>query len=500
MRRSGKPALCSLNGDFILTNKISEDAALEENILTLKARNWHNPEELVKDYFETNTTYFNENGKIVYQSIIDVINKLAKSVPAKLQNYYAKMSKYLSQIQKKIEFLSYYEVQLLTAKKEKQSRLIAEQSEIAGQVLTRKSIVNIEKRALEEIDQNRENASESSGSNKKQKVVITKNSKVYNIHSSGSIILPSNTPRIQKEDYDALKDDFDIKYRTTVNKSTPEAESIFKRSEEEEEENVSLRKTPGAIGLLKNTVLSKKFGNYKLLRSFDIQSSFIRVMQHIISDYYQNCLRTTPYDFNDERTFFCEVVIPILKSFALNLGNLTFKWCEKESAVNKSTWLHEEDYNLKKTDIKLLDGYGLDAGKTFCILVESSGSGKNVAHSVEDSIKQLKNSTDFLSYLMNKYRHTSADTFTRLKISSMLVIQNQLTLTVTSKTMGNKWQVIDVRTTVLPITRLEKNQMVKLFELLAKLKEIVDEQKEVNEQLALENVGLVPVESETNDT
>ncbi|KAI8889641.1 hypothetical protein K501DRAFT_140208, partial [Backusella circina FSU 941] len=61
----------------------------------------------------------------------------------------------------------------------------------------------------------------------------------------------------------------------------------------------------------------------------------IRVMQRIISDYYQNCLRTTPYDFNDERTFFCEVVIPILKSFDLNLGNLTFKWCEKESAVNK---------------------------------------------------------------------------------------------------------------------------------------------------------------------
>lgn len=150
-----------------------------------------------------------------------------------------------------------------------------------------------------------------------------------------------------------------------------------------------------------------------------------------------------------------------------------------------------------KTDTKLLDGYGLDTGKTFCILVEFSGSEKNVGHSVEDTIKQLKNSTDFLSYLMNKYRHASADTFTRLKIPSMLVIQNQLTLTVTSKTMGNKWQVIDIRTTVLPTTRLEKNQMVKLFELLAKLKELLDEQKEVNEQLELEDVGLVPVESET---
>jgi hypothetical protein len=76
---------------------------------------------------------------------------------------------------------------------------------------------------------------------------------------------------------------------------------------------------------------------------------------------------------------------------------------------------------------------------------------------------------------MDKYRRASADTFTRLKIPSMMVIQNQLTLTITSKTMSNKWQVIDVRTTVLPITRLEKNQMVKLLELLAKLKEIVDE-------------------------
>jgi hypothetical protein len=116
---------------------------------------------------------------------------------------------------------------------------------------------------------------------------------VHNIHLAGAIILLRNTPRIQKEDYDALKDDFDTKYRETVNKSTPEAESIFKRSKEEEK--VSLRRTSGVIGFPKNTVLlDKNFGNYKLLWSFDIQSSFIRVMQHIISDYYQNCLRTTP--------------------------------------------------------------------------------------------------------------------------------------------------------------------------------------------------------------
>lgn len=51
-----KPALYSLNGDCILTNKICDDAGLEENVLTLKARIWYAPKELVKDYFEANIT------------------------------------------------------------------------------------------------------------------------------------------------------------------------------------------------------------------------------------------------------------------------------------------------------------------------------------------------------------------------------------------------------------------------------------------------------------
>ncbi|CAO3650493.1 unnamed protein product [Mucor hiemalis] len=192
-------------------------SCIKKIILTLKARNWHGPEELVTDYFKNNTTYFDEDRRIVYNYITNVIDKFssskAKYVPAKLQKYCGKVSRYLSQMRKKVEFLSHYEEQLMIAKKENQTRLTTEQSEIAGPVLTRKSIANIEKRALEEIDEN-------------------------TIRSAGATVLPTNTPRIQKEDYDTLKDDFDIKYRTTLIKSTPEAETIFKRSEEEEEENL----------------------------------------------------------------------------------------------------------------------------------------------------------------------------------------------------------------------------------------------------------------------
>ncbi|KAI8987244.1 hypothetical protein BDF20DRAFT_815689 [Mycotypha africana] len=168
-------------------------------------------------------------------------------------------------------------------------------------------------------------------------------------------------------------------------------------------------------------------------------------MKYIISDYYQNCLVQTPYNFEDERTFFCEVIIPILKTFAIHNTNMTFKWCEKQSKENRSTWLQNSDYKPKNVERRLLDGYGLSENKGIAVLIESSGSESKVAHS--------------------------------------------LTLTTTSLNYNKKWQIIDVRTATVPTTKEGKYNLVKVFELLAHLKEIWDDQQKIVSQLEAEAVG-----------
>lgn len=80
---------------------------------------------------------------------------------------------------------------------------------------------------------------------------------------------------------------------------------------------------PGAVNLRKTTVLheTRTFKNYHL---WEVEHSdgFISSMKYVIMDYYQNCLVELPYNFGDERTFFCEVVIPVLKTFAIHNKNM----------------------------------------------------------------------------------------------------------------------------------------------------------------------------------
>ncbi|CAO3690668.1 unnamed protein product [Rhizopus stolonifer] len=320
---------------------------------------------------------------------------------------------------------------------------------------------------------------------------MVKYSKSFTIHHPQSTTSTPNTPRLQKGDYEILCRIADIKYRSTKQKSTSDIESIFNKARKDEKYNASLRRIPGAIQFLNSTILNddRVFKN-KHLWEEDESIPFINAMKYIISDYYQNCLVQIPIDFEDERTFFCEVIIPILKTFAIHNKNMTFKWCEKESKENKSSWLQSTDYRLKDIEKRLLDGYGISENRGIAVMVESSGAESNVTHSVEDSIKQIKSATDFLTYLKARFQDSSARTFTKLRTPTLLLIRNQLTMTTTSLDLNGKWQVVDVRTATVPTTKEGKFNLVRVFELLANLKEIWDEQQQIVSELEAEAVGI----------
>jgi hypothetical protein len=150
---SRKPALNSLNGAFTLTKEIREAAGVDENIITIEAKKWTKPAELVQDYFLNNTTHFVEDGADVHTLYVNALTKLgARSkpvIPVKLNVFCTKVATYLGRSDKKSEFLSYFEVLLGEAKKNKQAMLTNTASDTTGMVLARKSLLNIEKRALE---------------------------------------------------------------------------------------------------------------------------------------------------------------------------------------------------------------------------------------------------------------------------------------------------------------------------------------------------------------
>jgi hypothetical protein len=121
-----------------------------------------------------------------------------------------------------------------------------------------------------------------------------------------------------------------------------------------------------------------------------------------------------------------------LKTFAIRNKNITFRWCEKESKENKSSWFQSTDYRPKDIEIRLLDGYGISENRGIAVMVESSGAECNVTHSVGDSIKQIKSAADFFTYLKARFQDSSVHTFTKLRTPTLLLIRNQLTMTTAS--------------------------------------------------------------------
>lgn len=84
--------------------------------------------------------------------------------------------------------------------------------------------------------------------------------------------------------------------------------------------------------------------------------------------------------------------MPIFKNFAIMIGSLSGLWCEKffrTSGVNRK--LHE----------------GLDTHneeESLVIIMESFGSENDVNHTIEETYKQVINTSDFLKSIICKYK------------------------------------------------------------------------------------------------
>jgi hypothetical protein len=177
--------------------------------------------------------------------------------------------------------------------------------------------------------------------------------------------------------------------------------------------------------------------------------------------------------------------------------------------ASKLTWLPPKNYQNAELGRKLLDGIFVNRNKTLGVMIESSGvsfntghhitinihsyflkhSGENIEHSIKDTYKQMKNSPDFFKSLLCKYNNASISTMKKIRIPSIMVIQSNITLCLTSILYPSKWQFVEARMVYISTSKEIKTEWMKVFELLAFLEQVLKESERIMKQVELEAAG-----------
>lgn len=138
----------------------------------------------------------------------------------------------------------------------------------------------------------------------------------------------------------------------------------------------------------------------------------IDMAKYILTDFHANCTKPMPLVATNERTSFCEYILPMFKYFSASTGLLSFIWCEKASQSCKQVGIYHPGIGSK-----LFDGLGTSVkDKVERLLIECSGQ-QDTPHNQEDFLKLLECTSACLQLDMMKYRNASSKTFTPLSIA-----------------------------------------------------------------------------------
>lgn len=90
----------------------------------------------------------------------------------------------------------------------------------------------------------------------------------------------------------------------------------------------------------------------------------------------------------------------------------------------------------------------------------------------------------------------SLKTLMKIQIPCVSIIDNCLTLCLTTVHNNNKWKFVEARSCTVPTNKAEKKQWIKVFEFLAFLKHVVEESLRHIDQLESESLGYVELNPE----
>ncbi|KAG2206232.1 hypothetical protein INT45_013151 [Circinella minor] len=203
------------------------------------------------------------------------------------------------------------------------------------------------------------------------------------------------------------------------------------------------------------------------------QQRFHRLVQHIITWFSSRCERVTPY-FHDQIQY------------------LQFQWCEVYIRSRSTELVDMETWTKDKGGYA--DGIGY-TGQDERLLMEVSSGGleEDLDHTLNDSLKLLENLAAILNTYRAKYLNSNKTTFSKLKVFGIQCIKPTITLVSVSASGDGKYLYQTPRTSQIPITFDERHHLLSLFELLAYLLDVCQEQSEVVAQLQKEHTGYVEV-------
>ncbi|ORE11785.1 hypothetical protein BCV72DRAFT_197078, partial [Rhizopus microsporus var. microsporus] len=229
-----------------------------------------------------------------------------------------------------------------------------------------------------------------------------------------------------------------------------------------------------------------------------IETQFTRIAQFILTDYANKCNRPVEYTSKGERTFWIDRVVPLLQTLDDQTGFVGFEWCETvadeqlESNTVPECWVHG--------NVRYLDGLGYDRKGRSKIVMESSSSptAEKMDHTLNDTIKNMHNSIALLEAVIRRNHHARFTTMTKIRAFSLQLICTTLTLSTTrlDPDSPGKYIVQQHRYAELPASPNDWIMWYKVFELLALLTTMLEEQTMIIDELRVESSGSIDITEE----
>ncbi|ORE06211.1 hypothetical protein BCV72DRAFT_275228 [Rhizopus microsporus var. microsporus] len=145
------------------------------------------------------------------------------------------------------------------------------------------------------------------------------------------------------------------------------------------------------------------------------------------------------------------------------------------------TWITDSDFTKSGVNKKLLDGIGvITEADISWLVIESSGFFKeqNYKHSIGDSIKNIKNGTGSLKFIMSKYKYTPITTIKEVKIYFIQAIQTKMPLVCYQLKNGQKWICYECLPAEMPLLWSKRSLLLPVLEMFGFLyEELIQQEK-----------------------
>lgn len=150
---------------------------------------------------------------------------------------------------------------------------------------------------------------------------------------------------------------------------------------------------------------------------------------------------------------------------------------------SSSTWITDSDFNKSGVNKKLLDGIGVITEEDISwLVIESSGFFKeqNYKNSIGDSIKNIKNGTGSLKFIMSKYKYAPITTIKKVKIYFIQAIQTKMPLVCYQLKNGQKWICYECLSAEMPLLWSKRSLLLPVLEMFGFLYEELIQQEKVH--------------------